>query len=102
MQKGPPVTIELDLGKNLRTRNTDEYTYIDAMELAEGEITRLEQLSLNDPHVMKGLTRLLRDAEPSVTPWRLAVNLKGRHEFDVHPEIRGREEATDLRLRVVE
>jgi len=98
MQKGPPITIGLDLGKNLRTRNIQENTYIDAKELADGEMRRLKRMELHDAYVLTHLRRFLRDTNYGAAPWRLVVSLEGQHEFPVEAQLRG----GDLILRVVE
>lgn len=101
VQEGPPFAIKLDLEKNLRTRHTGTGTYLDAADLAGGEIRRLKWVVLDDSHVMEGLRRTLEHAEDIATPWRLFLLLRGRHEFAVEPEFRKTGGHKSLILRVL-
>lgn len=100
VHEGPPFAIRLDLEKNLRTRHTGTGTYLDAEELAGGEIRRLKWVVLDDTHVMEGLRSSLEHAESTEAPWRLVLDLRGRHEFAVEPELQRAGGHTSLLLRV--
>jgi hypothetical protein len=102
VQEGPPFAIRLDLEKNLRTRHTETSTYLDAAELARGEIFRLKLVELDDDHVIEGLSRSLQHAENTEGPWRLVLYLRGRHEFTVKPEFQKTGGHRSLALRVIE
>lgn len=91
LHKGPPVTVELDLEHNLRTRHKGVGTYVDAQALADGDIRRLTSLKLDDTHVLTGLRHHLKHTADTKPPWRLVIMLRGRHEFTVRPEYRDRE-----------
>jgi hypothetical protein len=86
VQEGPPFAIRVSLEKNLLARHTGTGTYLDAAELARGEIRRLKWVVLDDSHVIEGLSRILEQAEDIEAPWRLFLDLRGRHEFAVEPE----------------
>ena len=101
MRKGPPVTLALSLEKNFRTRSTGVGTYVDAKALADGGLRGLRLVQISDNHVLAGLRHYLQHTEDRTTPWRLLVELRGEHAFDVEPEYRTIGAAEDLLLRVV-
>ncbi len=102
LQKGPPVALKLDLEKNLRTRFTGSGTYVDAVELAGGEIGQLTRVEISDDQIRKQLGRILSRAEERVPPWQLFLKLRGLHEFTVQPEYRVSGEHRTLVLHVLE
>jgi hypothetical protein len=79
MRKGPPVTVDLSLEKNLRSRNTQVGTYIDAQALAAGAIRGLTRLEVSDDHALAGLEHHLKHTQDAAPPWRLILNLRGQH-----------------------
>jgi|SRR5215203_889015 len=80
VHEGPPFAIGFDLEKNLRTRHTGTGTYLDAEELARGEIRQLKWVVLDDAHVMEGLSSALRHAESTEAPWRLLLDRSSSKE----------------------
>ena len=73
--------LSIDLNPNLRTRNRQVNTYIDARELADGEIERLETIQLfYSEKVLKKIGALYKDAgEPDT--WTLTIYLEGTKTF---------------------
>jgi hypothetical protein len=62
MQKGPPVTISMDLGSNLRKRSKLSNLRIDAEDLAE-KIGELKRIELSDSGDLDRLTHHLKFAD---------------------------------------
>ncbi|HEY3384401.1 MAG TPA: hypothetical protein VGK32_21800 [Vicinamibacterales bacterium] len=83
---GDPFDISLDLTKNLRTRNKDEDTYIDARELADGAISGLRTVQIDDKQVIERIRLKLSDLPAPPKQWRLRVQLEGDHWYAVRPE----------------
>ena len=98
MQKGPPVTIALSLKVSLHQRSKSSTPYLEAQDLAEGGIRTLRLVQISDEHVISGLTYHLEHEEDVTPPWRLLVELRGEHLFQVTPEFRP---SGHLFLRVV-
>jgi hypothetical protein len=102
MRKGPPVTLALNLDRNLRTRSMTAGTYRDAEALAHGGFRELRLVQISDEHISLGLQFLLQHTEDISPPWRLLLELRGDiHDFEVDPEFRASGDEHDLlRLRV--
>jgi hypothetical protein len=85
-----PFDISIDLGKNLRTRHKGVGTYLDARDLADGEIATLQSVRIDDDQVYERIERHVGclDSVPKI--WRLHIELEGSHWFNVRPEARGR------------
>lgn len=96
------VTVSFDLDCNLRTRNKQTNTYVDARDLADGDIARLETLQFDDDGVLKRISKMLDGIDPLPETWRLIILLDGKHEFDVRPEYNKINNYGSLTLAVIE
>jgi len=83
---GPPFEISLDLNRNLRTRNKTTNTYVDAQELADGDINQLKLVQIIDEGLFGRLASEIQATGGSSAVWTLAIELGGRHIFQVKPE----------------
>jgi hypothetical protein len=101
MREGPPITLAVSLEKNFRTRSTDEGAYLDAQALAEGGLRELRLVEISDDRILKRLRHHLEQIEEPTSRWRLLINLRGQHEYDVEPEVRLLGASQDLLLNVV-
>ena len=82
----PTVEISLDLNRNLRTKNKSENGYIDARELADGEIDQLEVVQICDERVIDRLAGAVEMADNPASEWGLTIELEGQHKFRVRPD----------------
>lgn len=82
----PSFEISLDLNPNLRTRNKTTNTYIDARDLADGEINELELLQIDDEGLLDKLAAAIQSTGRSPADWTLTVELGEQHSFRVKPE----------------
>lgn len=96
------VTLSFDLNCNLRTRNKQTNTYVDARNLADGDIARLETLQFDDDGVLKHISKMLNGIDPLPEIWRLIILLDREHEFDVRPEYNKINNYGSLTLTVIE
>jgi hypothetical protein len=92
----PRFEISFDLNKNLRTKNKQNFSYIDARHLADGEIAQLKMVQINDSRI---LDRIMESYKFAGKPreWYLMIHLEGERSFRVHPEKNG----SALFLRVI-
>jgi len=84
-----PFDIGGDLNKNLRTRYKSVGTYIDAKELAAGEIGTLQSIQVDDDQVYERIGRPVQRLDDVPETWRLHVGLRGSHWLIVRPEAGG-------------
>jgi hypothetical protein len=82
----PTVEISLDLNRNLRTKNKSENGYVDARELADGEIDQLELVQICDERVIDRLSQAVEMADNPASEWGLTIELEGQHKFCVRPD----------------
>ena len=80
---GDVVTVSFDLNRNLKTRNKQEFSYVDAKELADGEIATLKSLQCDDDKVITTLAAVLQAQSSPPSAWQLVVELGGSHAFPV-------------------
>jgi hypothetical protein len=81
----PEFELALDLNPNLKTRNRETNTYLDARELADGAISSLTVVQLDDEYLLERLATVIELANrPS--EWTLTIELSGSHRFRVRPE----------------
>lgn len=97
----PELEIRVDLNPNLRGRSKDTNTYLDATELADGDIEQLTLYQTEDEMLIKALDRTLSRLGGSPDTWRLTLELKGDHSFLVKPEVRTSGALVSLFLNVV-
>ena len=87
----PGVEISFDLNPNLRTRSKSTNSYTDARELADGEITRLKAVHIDDRRIARYLTAqrdVLGLADNVSRNWTLTIKLNGQnHSFQVRPKL---------------
>ena len=98
--EGPDIEIRLDLNGNLRSRTKQDNMYMDARELADGEIDRLELLQIDHDRLLDTLRRALKGFAGEPQTWYLTVELKGDHRFEVEPELRREGQWQSLFLHV--
>jgi len=101
MQKGPPVTIALSLEVSLHQRSKSSTPYLEAKDLADGGLRTLRLVQISDEYAISGLTYHLGHTDDITPPWRLVIELRGQHEFQVDPEFRPLGSHQELLLRVV-
>ena len=95
------ITLSFDLNCNLRGRNKQTNTYVDARDLADGDIDELESLQFDDKRVIQRISDMLSRYDEVPETWRLIVQLDGEHRFDVRPEYRKQHEYQSITLHVV-
>lgn len=78
----PSTEISLDLNPNLRAQNKSTNSYVDARELADGQIGSLEFVQIDDERIIQGL----RDALDELN-WTLTIELNGTHSFRARPKL---------------
>lgn len=92
--------VSFDLNCNLRTLNKEEFAYIDARGLADGEIEQLSSLQCDDNHLLKRLRNILNNSELTPDRWQLVIQLDGEHAFDVDVVYSKEHEYSSLVFRV--
>jgi len=90
----------LNLGRNLRTRNTSTNQYLDARSLADGDIERLKMIQISDAQIIDGLSAALKRIAAPPDEWALIIELRGQHSFRVRPQLDS--SGTSLFLRVID
>lgn len=83
-----PFDISIDLNRGLRSRSKGVGTYLDARELADGEIDNLTSVQISEKQVYEGIDSHLNSLDETPKTWRLHVSLEGSHWFEVRPEVR--------------
>lgn len=86
---GDHFDLSIDLNKNLHGRDKDAGTYIDARELADGEIRHLSAIQIDDDDIVKRIGRWAMRSGSAPKSWRLRIDLQGTSWFVVRPEIQG-------------
>jgi len=82
------LEISLDLNKNLRTRNKQENSYIDALALSK-DISQLRWVQLFDDAGLEKIAQFVESQHGLSECW-LLVELSGSHAVRVRPEfVRG-------------
>jgi hypothetical protein len=80
----PATEISLDLNPNLRSQNKSTNSYVDARELADGQIRNLEFIQIDDERIVRGLGDALEDLSEN---WILTIELDGTHSFTARPKL---------------
>ena len=80
----PSTEISLDLNPNLRSQNKSTNSYVDARELADGQIRSLEFVQIDDERIVRGLGDALDDLSNN---WILTIELDGTHSFTARPKL---------------
>jgi hypothetical protein len=80
----PSVEISLDLNPNLRSQNKSTNSYVDARELADGQIERLEFVQIDDELIVSHLGGFLDDLSKD---WTVTIELEGTHSFTARPKL---------------
>lgn len=81
----PCVEISFDLNPNLRTRNKSANSYVDARELADGEIASLKEVQIVDDSIVELLQDVIGSIPNVSNNWTLSIELEGTHSFAVRP-----------------
>jgi hypothetical protein len=100
LRTSPRFELILDLNKNLRKRNKNSYTFIDANDLACGDIKNLKLVHLFDNYVLKRLMDTIQSMDKIPDKWNLKINLNGEHNFIIEPELKGTDSGHSLLLKV--
>jgi len=64
------VEISLDLNCNLRTRNKETNSYLDACDLLQGGIEELKLVQLNDNRIIDNISRTLTAISEPPSEWQ--------------------------------
>ena len=83
----PSIEIAFDLNPNLHVRNKSENSYLDARELADGELASLKVVQIDDDYINEKLARALDPIANRSDTWTLTIELEGTHSFQVRPEV---------------
>ena len=70
---GSNVELAFDLSGNLRSRNKEENSVLDARAFADGDARELSVVQILDEKIIKGIADHLRSASPRPTDWRLTI-----------------------------
>jgi len=97
----PDFALHLDLNPNLHKRAKESNQVVDARELADGAIARLEMLQLDDRKIIDTIYQILARQSTRFENWRLVIKLEKTYEFLVRPELRGVGGAESLFLHVL-
>lgn len=87
IREEPEFEIRIDLSPNLRIRNKQDDQYPDARALADGEMSRLTLLQIEDAKIVEAIVRSLKRFPKMPTIWRLTLNLQQVWSFKVEPEL---------------
>lgn len=95
------LTLSFDLNFNLRGRNKQTGTYVDARDLADGDIDGLESFQFDEKRVLERIFDMLMRYEKLPKIWQLIVQLDGEHRFNVRPEYSKQHACQSITLYVV-
>tara|TARA_A100000171_G_C2105560_1_gene132119 strand:- start:143 stop:559 length:417 start_codon:yes stop_codon:yes gene_type:complete len=95
------ITLSFDLNCNLRGRNKQTNTYVDAKDLADGDIDELETFQFDDKRVIERISEMASRLNATPEIWRLIVQLDGEYRFDVRPEYREQHTYRSITLHVI-
>lgn len=89
IRSDPYFELRIDLTPNLRTQNKQTNTYMDARDLAGGEIARLTMLQIvGDDLILKAVDRSLRRLPTPPETWILTLCLYREWSYIVRPEVK--------------
>jgi len=100
LRTSPRIELILDLNNNLRIRSKDSNTFVDASEIAGGEIDNLKLVQLFDNYVLKKLMDIIQSMDEIPDQWYLKINLNGEHKFLIEPKFIGIDSGRSLLLKV--
>jgi len=83
----PELEIQIDLSPNLHKRNKQINTYRDARELADGTISDLTLIQLDDTRVIKAIDQSRRRFLNVSNKWKLTLYLGREWPFIVTPQV---------------
>ena len=86
LKTSPEFELSFDLNTNLSSRNKETNSYLDARELADGEIKNLNLVQIDEDQVVEGISRALQRLEPP-SEWKLTIQLEGEWGFHVKPRV---------------
>ena len=101
LREEPELEIRVDLSPNLRGRSKETGTYLDATDLAGGDISELRLFQTEDERLLKALSAALGRIGGSPDTWKLTVLLAGEWSFRVRPDVNRIGSLTSLLLHVV-
>jgi len=81
LKTSPRMELILDLNHNLRKRNKNSNTYIDAREMERGEIHNLKLVQISDNHILERLSDTIRSMAEIPEEWYLRIKLNGEYTF---------------------
>lgn len=82
----PEFTLKFDFNPNLKTKTKTTNTYLDARDLAEGEIKELTLIQIDDNTMLKQISKILNMENLIPDTWNLIIELEGEYSFKVKPE----------------
>jgi hypothetical protein len=80
----PSVELSLDLNPNLRAKNKSTNSYVDAKELADGQIAHLEFLQIDNDGIVQRLGDILNNGSIN---WTVTIELESTHCFSAQPKL---------------
>jgi len=80
----PSIQISLDLSPNLKSQDKSSNSYVDARELADGQIARLEFVQINDERIVAELHDVLDNPSKD---WTVTIELGRSHSFTARPKL---------------
>jgi hypothetical protein len=86
LRVGPHLELALDLDRNLRTRNKETNSFIDARALAHGELTGLRFIQIEDSSLPGEIEEQLKQSAVSVQDVTLTIDLARKWSFRVAVE----------------
>lgn len=97
----PEFELRFDLSPSLRSRNKQSNAYIDARELADGEIAQLELVQFDDQKALQIFAAAIKRMPERPKTWKLTLHLDRDWSFTVKPELKGPSGSESLLLHVV-
>ena len=80
----PSIEISLDLSPNLKSQDKSSNSYVDAKELADGQIARLEFVQIDDERIVAQLRDVLDNPSKD---WMVTIELGRSHSFTARPKL---------------
>lgn len=96
----PAFELRLDLNGNLKTKNRNLNSYIDAMDLSE-YIESIKMVQIIDNNVLKNIISVVKSSPTAKNNWKLYVDLKREFSFNVKPRMKKELEYSPLFLDVI-
>lgn len=99
VRTSPKFTLSLDLNSNLKARDRQSNTVVDAEELLNGGFNDMALVQLMSEGVVRRLGEILQAIGKVPKEWLLTITLRGERTFTVRPE--PDQDLSSLYLRVL-